>query len=336
MGKVWTSVMLIVILGAGGLVALMIQDRGNLHRRLMEGELKYKKLEAEIATLRAERERLLSQSRNSTSSSDPSSLEVARATSGATADTKATGAASKAGPADAMAQGRKMWTEMMKNPAMKEVMKQQRAVMLESQYGKLFGRFNLSEEEKTFLKNLLSDRLALDSELGIKLMGDDVTPEQRSAIVKGHQDSKKASDARIRDFLNNEDDYAAFQKWEDTKGERMQVEMGRSLFENAGEALSPEQEQQLVDTMHRLRSSSDGANDFTKPENFDPSRFNDDEIARQLRRLDDQARQVYEAASKFLSPAQLQALRTWQQQMSSMTAASMQMAKAMFQGKKGN
>jgi hypothetical protein len=334
MGKVWTSVMLIVILGAGGLVALMIQDRGELHRHLVEGDLKNRKLEAEVATLRAERDRLLNQSRNAATSTDDA---VAGTTAAAgTAASKTEGAAGKSASPDAMAQGRKMWTEMFKNPAMKEVMKQQRLAMLDTQYAKLFSTFNLTDEEKAFFKNLLADRLTLESELGIKMIDSDLTKEERTALVKEHQDGKKASDARIREFLNNEDDYAAFQRWEDTKGERMQVEMGRSLFANSGEALTPEQEQQLVDTMHRVRSAPDGSADLSKPENFDPSRISDDEIARQLTKLDDHARQVYDAASKFLSPTQLQALRTLQQQMNAMTAAGLQMAKTMFQGKKSN
>jgi hypothetical protein len=328
MGKVLTSVMLIGFLAAGGLIALMVQDRSNLHRRLVESDAKQRQLEAELLALRAERDRLRSQS-------SQSAAAAAKSPSG-TASTASAGATTAKGTAgDAAIPGRKMWAEMMKAPGMKEVMKQQRLAMLDMQYAKLYGTFGFSDEEKTFFKNLLGDRLGLEAELGIKLVGDDLTTEQRSAIMKEYQDAKKTSDASIRDFLNSEDDYKSFQRWEDTKAERMQVEMGRSLFSSAGEDLSPDQEQQLIDTMYQVRSTPDGSVDFSKPENFDPAKMNDEEIGRQLSRVDKHAQQVYDDAAKFLSPAQLGALRSMQQQWRTMTESGLKMAMMMLKNQQG-
>lgn len=217
---------------------------------------------------------------------------------------------------------------------MKEVMKQQQIAALDMQYAGLFSRFHFTDDEKADFKQLLAERLLRESELGIKML-DDITPGQRKALAEEFETAKKAADARIRDFLNNDDDYDAFTNWEETKAERMQIEMGRSLFVSAGEPLSPQQEEQLIGVMLQVRKLPRTMPDLTKPQNFDPAQLTQANIDRQLAQYDANAEAVAAQSAQFLTPTQVEALRTMQQQWRAMSESGMKMTSAMFgpQGK---
>lgn len=327
MNRIFIILFLVVTLVGAGLIVLLTRERDRMSERLVRNEVEQKRLESEVQALRGERDRLRNQLQQL----------AAPVTAVAKPKPESTPAVASSQPASADQvnsagiQTKNALAEMMKNPAMKEMMKQQQIAALDSQYAGLFAQFQLDDAEKADFKQLLGERTLLHAELGLKMIGTDVTPEQRNALVKEHQEAKKASDARIRDFLNNDGDFASFQQWEDTKAERMQLDMGRSLFAGSGEALTPQQEQQLVNAMHQVRTKPGPVPDLSRPENFDPARLNQAEIDRQLARYDADARAVVQAAAGFLSPKQLESLRTLQQQWRSMSETGMRMSVMMFQ-----
>lgn len=226
--------------------------------------------------------------------------------------------------------------KMLDAPGMKEMMRQQSKVQIEMLYGKLFERFQLSPEEKEDFKELLAARQALQTDLGLKMMDENLTPEQRKQLTADHERAKQANDALIKTFLADDADYATFQHWEDTQPERMTFEMmgGRAQFATGGEPLSAEQEQQLIDTMAAVRKAPSALPDLSKPENFKAGNITDEQIAAQLKKTDADAQRVMQEAARFLSATQLEALRKWQASARSMTEAGLRMSNAMFQGEK--
>lgn len=223
-------------------------------------------------------------------------------------------------------------TEMMKNPAMREMAKQQQIAMIDLQYGGLFSQFQLDDTEKANFKQLLAERVGLESDLAMKMIDDKLTPQQRQAMIQEMQAAKKQNDEKVRTFLNSDQDYQAFQQWEDTKNERMQLSMGQSAFSGAGEPLTAQQEQQLVSAMYEVRKQPSAVPDLNKIENFDPRHLDAAGLERQLAKLDANARQVYERASAFLSPNQLKALKTMQDQQRSMAEYGLKMSASMLNG----
>lgn len=228
----------------------------------------------------------------------------------------------------------KALAEMMKNPAMKEMVKQQQIAQLEMQYAGLMSKFQLNDEEKANFKQLLAERLQLEGEVGLQMMDDSLTPEQRRALMQQITDSKNASNEKIKTFLNNDEDYGTFQHWEESKPERMQLNMGQSLFAAAGEPLSQAQEQQLVETMYTIRTMPKNTPDLNRPENINPANLSSSEIDRQLVNYDADAKRVYQEAARYLSPKQLESLKTMQQQWRAMQEAGLRMSSAMMGGKK--
>jgi hypothetical protein len=226
--------------------------------------------------------------------------------------------------------------KMMENPGMKEVIRQQNLAQMDMRYGRLFESFQLNPEEKENFKQLLSARLAAETDMGLKMMDENLTPDQKKQIAADLTTAMKASDEAIKTFLGNDEDYKTFQHWEDTQPERLQFDMlgGRSYFSAAGEPLSPDQEQKLIDVMAAIRKSPDKLPDLSKPENFSLENITDEMIQQQLQKADRDAQTVAQNAAGFLSTTQLQSLAKMQQQMRTMTEASLKMSGAMLKGGK--
>lgn len=334
MTRVSVLLMLMVTLVGGGVILLLNREHGRLSARLAQSETSRVGLEERVRTLQAERDRLrslLSEKKPATSGNagavtSSSTLPAERK------DGESANPAPAKSPKNPAAAGRTAFAEMMKNPAMKEMMKQQQIAALDSQYGPLFAQFQFTDEEKQAFKQLLGDRALMDTELGLQMMAEGVTPEQRADLARKHGEERKASDSRIRDFLNSDTDYAAFQQWEETKAERMQLDMGRSVFAGSGEPLSPQQEQQLITAMHEVNRLPSSLPDLSKPENFDPAHLTQADIGRQMARYDDNAQAVLQRAAQFLTPKQLDALRTMQQQWRAMSETGLRMSAMMFNG----
>jgi hypothetical protein len=107
--------------------------------------------------------------------------------------------------------------------------------------------------------------------------------------------------------------------------------MGKGAFASA--PLTPQQEIQLVDAMHEATMAPSSIPNLQKPENFDPRKFTPADIEAQLKRADDSARIVLASAQKFLSPAQMEALKQSQASWRAMQEASLKMMGSMMGGK---
>ena len=241
-------------------------------------------------------------------------------------DGRGAAGAGAAKPMNAMA-------EMMKSPEMREMMKQQQLAAMDMQYGKLFERFKLNDGEKGDLKALIAKRLGAEMDMGLGLMAEGQSPAEKAALVKKLTDAKAASDQEIRTFLNNDQDYQMFQHWEETKPERMALGMAGGSFAAAGEPLRPEQEEQLVDTIFatRTQAAAAGVPDMAKPENFNGANLTPEAVERMLASYDQQAAQVAQQATAFLSERQMEALKALQKQHRSMQEMGLKMGAAMFQ-----
>jgi cell division protein FtsL len=333
----------VLLLTASGIIAMLTYERNATTGRLRQSQAVQHKLEAELESLRTERDTLRKQLQKQNQAVAEASLAAAAANPPAAAPASSATSAGSNGPGrgkqgeitpDTVNKSRGAFAEMFKNPAMKEMMKQQQIAGLEMQYGGLFPKFNFSDEEKADFKQLITNKLQGEAEFGFKML-EDLTPQQRTDQAKAYEEFRNSSDAQIRDFLNSDADYNTYKAWEDTKTERMQLEMGRSLFTNSGEPLTPQQEEQLVSTMQQVRKQPSDVPDMSKPQNFDPSKLTQADIDKQLAHYDITADAVAAQAAQFLSPKQLDTLRTMQQQWRTMAESGLKMSAAMFGSQSG-
>jgi hypothetical protein len=227
----------------------------------------------------------------------------------------------------------KSMAEMFKTPEMRDAMVQQNLAQLDVMYGKLYGRLQLEGADKQDFKNLLGERMRAELEMSLKMMGGNLSVEQSAAAAAELKKANEASDQKIRAFLNNENDYQTFQRWEQTKPERMMLNMGANAFAGAGEPLTPAQEDQLVSAMFAARTQASAVPDMSKPENFTASNLGPQMTEKVLARYDEQAAQVAGGAAAYLSEKQLEALKAFQKQQRAMQEMGMKMGAAMINGK---
>lgn len=227
----------------------------------------------------------------------------------------------------------KTFRKMMDSPGMREVVKNQQKAQVGTSYAGLIDQLGLSDEEKETFKDLIGDAMTKKSELGLKLMDESLTPEQKQAIQTEMKAAGDASDAAIRTFLNDDTDYQAFQSWQETLPERTEMNMiGRSIFASSEEPLTPDQEEQLIGLMANARKSVSTSGGAGSQAGFDPGAFTPEGMKQTLQQYDAQAQMVAQGAASVLSPAQLETLAKMQSQIRSMTETSLQMSAAMFGG----
>jgi hypothetical protein len=227
----------------------------------------------------------------------------------------------------------KTLAEVFKKPEMKDVVVQQNLAQLDMIYGKLYERLQLDNSEKQDLKSLLSERMRAELEVSMLMMSGDVSPQKAVASGQEILKANAESDQKIRAFLNNETDYQTFQKWEQSKPERMILSMGAAVFAGTGEPLSIAQEDQLVSAMFAARTQVSSVPDMTKPENFTPGNLSPQSSERILANSDAQAAQVAAGAAVYLSPTQMEALKVFQKQQRAMQEMGLKMSAAMMGGK---
>jgi hypothetical protein len=216
---------------------------------------------------------------------------------------------------------------------MKDAMVQQNLAQLDMIYGKLYSRLQLENLDKEDFKNLLGERMRAELEMSIQMMGGEFSPQQSAAAAADLKKAKDANDQKIRAFLNNETDYQTFQKWEQTKPERMMLNVGGTAFAAAGEPLTVAQEDQLVSAMFTARTQPSSVPDLSKPENLTPNNLTPQMGEKILANYDAQAAQVLAGAAGFLSPKQLEALKEFQKQQRAMQEMGIKMGAAMIGGK---
>jgi uncharacterized protein YbaA (DUF1428 family) len=225
-----------------------------------------------------------------------------------------------------------MLGKMMKDPAMREMMREQQKAMINMMYGGLFKDLNLSPEEKDKLKELLTDAQMKNIEAAQGLFGgkEGVTEDATKQIA----DSKKQTDAEIKALLGDER-FAHYQEYQKNVGERMQIDQFKNQLAGANMPMDDAQAAQLMQIMKDAKAASPApiSDDQTKMPNKDS--FTAENLEKQLAWMDDYNRRVLERAAQVLTPDQFKQYQSFQEQQTSMQKLGLQMAKGMFGGDKG-
>ena len=217
--------------------------------------------------------------------------------------------------------------EMAKDPAFKDMMRSQQKMALDMMYGSLFKSLNLSTEEISAFKDLIVDRQMAMMDGGMAMMNGELSPTDRAQRAKDMQGIKASYDKKIEEFLGP-DDYAVFKDYEETLGERTQVNMFKQSL--AGDdALTDEQETDLIAAMTEARKSLPNA-DLLSKSNRDPTKFTKDGIAEMEKVLDELQGRYLQNAGAILSATQLEHFKKSLEQMHAMQAMGLKMAAQMF------
>lgn len=176
--------------------------------------------------------------------------------------------------------------------------------LVDRTYGSLFQMLGLNAAELAYFKQLLNNRRVSRMDIYTDPVNPALTPMDPQARVKQVTNLNQKYDEAIRHFLNHEEDYATFKHWEDSRGERQQIETARPIFQAEGALLTPSQEEELLKLMIAARSEKL------------PERAIEGMEGRELKhshrtqmRKEAEKRRIQELAPRFLNPAQVEALK---------------------------
>ena len=224
--------------------------------------------------------------------------------------------------------------DMMKDPAMKEMVKAQMTTQVEVMFRDLFDLLGLDADKQDKLTKMLVDRSAAGMDLGMSMMGGNkLSDEDRKSKTEEMTTATAASDKAIKELLGDAD-YGKFESYEKSQPERMQLKTLNSQLKDKGIALTEEAESKLMDTMFQERTNFKYDTDLSDQKSFDPDKFTDQNLTRFQEQQAVLRGNILTKAQGILSPGQLEVFRKSQEQQAAMEKMGMEMGLKMMGGKK--
>lgn len=223
---------------------------------------------------------------------------------------------------------------MMKDPAMREMMRSQQQSAIKMMYNGLFKELKVTPEEKEKLMGILTDMQMKTIENAQGIFGNTAENADAAAQNQSIADLKKQADAEIKALLG-EDRNAQFTEYQAHVGERMQIDQLQTRLLSENSPLQDQQTAQLLDAMKQEKAATPSP--IPTDANENPAKLKDlmtsENIAKQIQWTKDYNRRVADRASQFLSPEQLKSYREMLDQQAAMQEMGLKMAKEMFGGK---
>lgn len=228
-----------------------------------------------------------------------------------------------------------MLEKMMKDPAMREMVRGQQKAAINLMYCGLFKEMNLSPEEKEKLTGILTETQMKSVENARGLFERAREGEPPEDATKLLTEAKKQSDAEIKALLGDER-YAQFTDYQKNIGERMQLDQLKTRLEGEKLSLQDEQSAQLLQAMKEEKAAVPPPipSDATQSPGDVKSMMTSENIDKQIQWMDDYNRRVLDRAAQFLAPEQLKSYREMQEQQASMQQMGLKMAREMFGARK--
>ena len=294
-------------------------DRKKLQQELSQvGEKIALQVEATAAPLREEAESLQRENR-------------ALSKKLATAEAEAEAAESKQAAGDGIGKNpMKAMSKAMENPGMREMMAAQQRATLDAVYSRLYEQLALEGDELEHFQRLITDAQMTVFENGMKMLSGDLSQEERQELIEGMAAAQVDLKARVREFLNDDEDFDYYNFYTETFGERMAMNGLRSVLEPAGNALNAETEEALVQLMYDEREAIGFEEHYYDQNRFDPSTITQTKIDRFLEQYDELQSNLDSRAATVLSGAQLEAFQANQKTSRAMQEMGLGMMLNMF------
>jgi hypothetical protein len=226
---------------------------------------------------------------------------------------------------------------MFKDPKMREMMKaQQKMVMgpiLDKQYSDFYKQLNLTAEQTAALQDLIGKKMLAGADASFSMLDDSLDASQRADLAKQTKDQTDDVDSQIKQFLGD-DNYKAFQSYEKSVPDRMTMSQFSDQFAGTPNALTADQQDQLVQAMSDARNNfnwTSGLNQQNPGANGDMGALlTEDNIKKFVTEREQFDQQFLARAQQILTPAQLAEFEIFQKNQRELQGAGLNMAKQMF------
>lgn len=227
-------------------------------------------------------------------------------------------------------------SKMMESEEGRNAMAAQQEMAINMMYADLFKAFDLEGPELRQFKDLLVERQMKSMQMGLKFAtGGKISEEERKEISDDIAQTNESIDAKIKEFLNDDEDYDYYERYNETQSERQELSQFKASLERTGSALEQDQEEELISLMYEARQNNEllGEMDFQNPANFDWENLNQERVDGYLQALGTMQEGIVEQAGSILDATQLKAFQANQGQTRAMAEMGLNMAVQMS-GKK--
>ena len=221
-----------------------------------------------------------------------------------------------------------MLGKMMKDPAMREMMREQQKVAINMMYSGLFKDLKLSPDEKDKLKTLLTDSQMRNIENAQGIFGEKKEGADED-VQKLTADSKKQTDADIKALLGGER-FAQYEDYQKNIGERMQLDQFKTRLETENLALQDQQSAQLLQIMKEEKAAVPPVIPTDNTEMPRKELMTAENLDKQMAWMEDYNRRVSDRVGQVLTPEQMKQYKDFQDQQLSMQKLGLNMARQMF------
>ncbi|HWQ90467.1 MAG TPA: hypothetical protein VN673_02260 [Clostridia bacterium] len=338
------TVIILLAITAGALCAVaLMQQRKKAEPAPQVEQLKAELTEKEqrIQELEATQQRAEMQSREIAKLSDDIAAQ-ARAREVALSNAMATRAATLTESAAAGASTNKnkagdfgkMMAGMMKDPEMKKMILEQQRMVMDQLYAPFVKQMNLTPEETEQFKDLLAGTAEQGMELATSMFGGEGATN-RTEIAKNMAAQQREQEEKMKALLG-EERYAQYQEYQQTVGERAQLNQFRQQF--GGANISEQQTEQLLAMMREEKKNVAASTGTTfpgqNPGNME-SMFKGDQMEKLIAAQETVNQNVYARAGEVLEPQQLESFARFQTNQLQMLRMGLNMAKGFMGGENG-
>jgi hypothetical protein len=299
-----------------------------------EAEAKAQQLaEAEAARARADHQQEQLLRLTEQMGAELKAQQAARTNTMGGAEAEAASRADTATGADKKGGFGQMLASMMNDPDVKKMIQEQQRAMIEPLYGPLIKKMNLSPEEADAFKKLLSDHMMKSAEQATSLFAGG-SSTNRQELVAGLTAQQKAFDEEVKAMLG-ETRYEQYKDYQQTMGERAQLNVFRQQNAMSGTPLTDGQTEQLLALMNeeKKRAAAEGAPQLDSSgqgaANLE-AMLSEDKTRELLESQERVNQRVYQRASEVLGPDQLEAFGRFQTNQLQMMKMGMSMARKLM------
>jgi hypothetical protein len=227
----------------------------------------------------------------------------------------------------------KILSKMMDDPETKKFIRDQQRQMLDPLYGPLIQQMGLTPEEAETFKDVLADNVMKGAEKASSLLSG-VSSTNRTEMLNTLAAEQNSFDEQLKAFLGDPR-YAQYKDYQQTVGERMQLNQFRQQTAGSENPLTNQQMEQLLVLMNEEKQNVAAAAGQPLPGTGQDdanlqAMLSGDQMERLLQAYQTVYERTYERAGGVLSPDQLNAFGRFQTN----TLQAMRLGMTLFAPKK--
>ncbi len=147
---------------------------------------------------------------------------------------------------------------MFKNPEMRKMIESQQKMvmgpMIAKQYSDFFKQLNLTSDQSDALKTILQNKMMASAGIGMSMMDGSMDEAQRSSLAEQQKAQNQDFDNQIKQLLGD-DNYQSYEAYNKTIPARTAINQFNDQLTGSANALSPDQQQQLIQAMTDARNN---------------------------------------------------------------------------------